>query len=68
MIRLDVKDYCKDCCDFEADVTKPEKLQIASGSEWKVMLSDTVVSCEHAKRCETIKRYLEKQITKGNNE
>ena len=56
MIRLDIQDYCASCCDFEPDVTKPVK----------VVQSDTIIRCTHAKRCECIKRYLHQQL-KGDN-
>lgn len=58
MIRLDIQPYCSSCCDFDADVTKPEKVQVDYD---KYILTDTVVRCKYAKRCEAIKRYLEQQ-------
>lgn len=58
MIRLDIQPYCLSCCDFEADVTKPEKVQTDYNT---YVLTDTVVRCKYAKRCESIKRYLEQR-------
>ena len=56
-IILEVQPYCKQCLDFEADVTKPNK--IYAGEE--IILGDTVVRCEHARRCENIRKYLVRQ-------
>lgn len=68
MIRVDVKGYCEWCCDFEADVTKPEKIEIHSNDgNSDVVMSDTIIRCRHARRCETIKRYLDRQLNKGDN-
>ena len=64
MIKLDIQEYCGSCCDFEPDVTKPFKqLHRLSGSdEVAPIQSDTIVRCEHAKRCESIRRYLKQQL------
>ena len=53
-IKLEVQPYCGACLDFEADVIKPNK--VYSGEE--IILGDTVVRCEHARRCENIRKYL----------
>ena len=66
MIRLAVEEYCHSCFDFAPDVMKPQKVRIAEGSE--VHLTDTIVQCEHRKRCASIKRYLEQQIRGDANE
>lgn len=58
MIRLDIQPYCDCCCDFEPDVAKPEKYR---DSGLNVYQTDTVVRCKYAKRCESIKRYLERK-------
>ena len=60
-IVLQVKDYCSHCLDFEADVVKPEKIYTG---DYALEYTDTIVRCEYAKRCENIKRYLEKQSSK----
>ena len=64
MIKIDVKGYCQSCTDFEPDVQRPEKLY-PIGSE-EVTVTDTIIRCRYRKRCETIKRYLEKQEDKDN--
>lgn len=57
MIRLDIKEYCDWCCDFEPDVTSPAKLH--TGED--IVMGDTIIRCTYAKRCEAIRRYLMKQ-------
>lgn len=64
MIRLEVQRYCSDCHDFEPDVTKPERLY--RDDHLNLCQTDTIVQCRYAKRCEAIKRYLERK-TKGDN-
>lgn len=62
MIRLDIQPYCGSCCDFDPDVTKPTRSTFATSiKEVEVIQSDTIVRCKYAKRCESIKRYLEQQ-------
>lgn len=51
MIELSVKDYCQECPDFDAKVN-------VKYDENKTI--HTTVTCKHAKRCEGIKRYLER--------
>lgn len=61
-IVLDVKDYCSKCYDFEPDVTKPERIVGYDICNNPVLESqtDTIVRCRYARRCENIKRYLER--------
>lgn len=59
MIRLDIKEYCNWCCDFEPETTRPKRLFKDNGDE--VAAGDTIIRCTYAKRCETIRRYLMKQ-------
>lgn len=63
MIRLDVQEYCQQCMDFRPDVDMPQKAYGTNpdGSEVEIILSDTVIRCGNRKRCEAIRRYLEKQ-------
>lgn len=60
MIRVDVEDYCQSCLDFTPDVTPPTRLLSVDNVE--VMQTDTIIQCEHRRRCSGIRRYLEKQI------
>jgi hypothetical protein len=52
MIQLDVEEYCYNCLDFEADVTKP--LRDTETNTW----SNTIIQCKYRKRCRAIKDYL----------
>ena len=68
MIRVDVKEYCESCCDFDADVTKPEKIEIYNIDGVRdIVMSDTIIRCSHSRRCEAIKRYLDRQLNKGDS-
>lgn len=60
-IKLEVKEYCASCLDFEPDVTKPERTVLYGGSEVMTVQSDTVVRCRYASRCANLVRYLNKQ-------
>ena len=57
-IVLEVKPYCTNCLDFEADVTKPARYECIEG---EFTLGDTYVRCRYAKRCENIRKYLFRQ-------
>lgn len=62
MIRVDVENYCQSCLDFQSDVVRPIRAYREGNGE--AYWTDTIVQCEHRKRCANIKRYLEQQ-TKG---
>lgn len=62
-IKLEVEDYCQECMDFSADVAAPVKAHIPGQDD--LILTDTIVRCEYRNRCRAIKRYLERQKTKG---
>lgn len=57
-IVLDVQPYCMKCLEFEADVTKPNKGYALGTGE--IILGDTIVRCEYARRCENIRKYFER--------
>ena len=59
MIRLNVEEYCHQCMDFVPDVTDPARVLSEDGRT--IMQSDTIIQCEHRRRCEAIKRYLIQQ-------
>lgn len=59
-IRLEIKDYCHNCLDFEADVTKPERMY--AENDVVGVYGDTIVRCEYRNRCKGIKRYLEQKM------
>lgn len=64
MIELSVKDYCQECPDFDTKVTIKDEDGDAIVDEFGVVsrkkVIHTTVTCKHAKRCEGIKRYLER--------
>jgi hypothetical protein len=57
-IRLEVEGYCQTCMDFSPDVIHPQRIRTADGD---VTFGDTIVQCEHKRRCANIKRYLEQK-------
>lgn len=65
MIRLEVEDYCQACMDFSADVTNPQRVRVGSGD---LILGDTIIQCEYRRRCENIKRFLERQTKETKEE
>lgn len=66
-IKLEVRDYCAECCDFEAVVTKPERTTMYSNDSQviEVLQTDTVVRCKYANRCASLVRYLTRQNKEG---
>lgn len=60
MIRVEVEEYCHACLDFSPDVIKPQRVRCVDGDN--AAQSDTVIKCEHRKRCANIRRYLEHQM------
>ena len=61
MIRVEVEDYCHPCLDFSPSVTMPARVFLDNG---ETTLGDTIIRCEHKRRCAGIKRHLE-QCMKG---
>ena len=62
MIELNAKEYCQDCLSFEPDIEPPQKMYAVDGS---MMQTNTIIRCKYYRRCESIKRYLEKANTSG---
>lgn len=65
MIVLDIQPYCQDCLVFDPDVERPQKVY---SLDEELIISDTVIRCSRRKTCAGIKRYLEKEILKGEKE
>lgn len=59
MIRVEVEQYCHSCMDFTPEVIQPVRY---FGDGNAVIQTDTIIQCEHHKRCAGIKRYLESQM------
>lgn len=62
MIRVEVEGYCQQCLDFTPDVTMPGRSYTTAGEEIAGLRTDTIIRCEHRKRCAGIKRFLEQQM------
>lgn len=68
MIKLDIREYCHNCLDFEADVERGQKcLMHRDDAGTMIHQTDTIVRCEHRNRCKAIKRYLEKEAQHAEN-
>lgn len=65
MIVLDIQPYCQDCLVFDPDVERPQKVY---NLDEELIISDTVIRCSRRRTCAGIKRYLEKELSKGEKE
>lgn len=63
MIELHVKEYCKNCTEFEpetqTDVNRVHFNDFMRGPE-EIVYANTSVTCKHAQRCECIREFIEK--------
>lgn len=59
MIKLNVKEYCHDCPNFEAE---QHRTILYSGSIDS--MSDCVIDCKHESTCHRIEEYLVEQFDK----
>lgn len=60
MIKLDVREYCQDCLEFEPQVVqKPGRLDCLSGDS--IVLGDTIIACEHLWLCEVLYNHLKRK-------
>lgn len=68
MINLQVASYCQNCPEFEPRVTKDEKDHSLFDSKTMSFVGsrycDTIITCEHAARCQGIRAFIEKEIRK----
>ena len=62
-IELEVQPYCENCLVFEPDVERPTKAY--TNFDEVLILSDTIVRCKRRNTCAGIKRYLEREMKKG---
>ena len=60
MIVLNVRPYCHNCLDFEADVEKPE---IMYAHNEPLSISNAIISCKYRNRCEAIKKHLIRNLS-----
>lgn len=72
MIKLVVADYCHNCPEFEPDVDKnSETFQTWNPMEFcgqEYVVCDTIVSCKHRYRCNSIRHQLEIDLKKVKGE
>ena len=61
MIKLEIPDYCQDCKEFEPDVAKHSSIKDGFMTI-PYEITDTTITCKHQQRCETIKKYLEREM------
>ena len=59
MIKLDIREYCQDCTEFEPQVAQ-RPAQFASLSSDTRVFGDTIVECEHRRHCEALYNYLKR--------
>lgn len=57
MIKLNVKEYCHDCPNFEAE---QHRSILYSGANTIECMSDCVINCKHESTCNKIEDYLKK--------
>lgn len=67
MIELNVKEYCKNCTEFEPETqTNVQHVcpnDFMCGPE-VIVFANTSVTCKHAQRCECIREFIEKEMKK----
>lgn len=64
-IQLDIQPYCQGCLVFDPDVERPQKVY---NLDEELIISDTIIRCSRRRTCAGIKRYLEKELSKGEKE
>jgi len=62
MIRIDVKEYCHSCTEFDPEVEYP--IHIYANND-VAQSTDTIVRCKDRGKCENIKRHLEVEERKN---
>lgn len=69
MIKLDVKDYCHTCKDFEVEVDDKRAVFYSDTSSFigeVSMYGDLTIKCAHQAKCDRIREYLKEKILKEN--
>lgn len=68
MIELNVKEYCKNCTEFELETqtnVQHEYVDDFMRGREVIVTANTSVTCKHAQRCECIREFIEKEMKKG---
>ena len=60
MIKLDIREYCQDCTDFEPQVAQRPS-QFASLSGDTRAFGDTIIEVEHRRHCEALYDHLKRR-------
>lgn len=55
MIKVEVKEYCESCTEFDPDVEYPTNFYANSEV---VYMTDTIVRCKDRRKCENIHRHM----------
>lgn len=59
MIKLDIREYCQDCTEFEPQVAqRPAQATRLSGDI--CVFGDTIVECENRRHCADLYNYLKR--------
>lgn len=65
MIKLDVNQYCQNCTEFEPEITqRPDQFNCCGfdDSGGSYLYGDTIIECEHRRRCEALYNYLKGEL------
>lgn len=62
MIKLDVKEYCQECPDFEADIESISYPTFVGDDE--VKYHDSIIRCEHRDKCQQLYKHMTKHKEK----
>ena len=63
MIRLEVKDFCQNCTEFDPETTVSERSYC--GMTGVNILADTTVTCRNAQKCNCLYEFIKKENDKG---
>ena len=63
-IRLSVAPYCEDCPGFEAKTDK-DMVERYAGNTGMSYYTEVTITCKYAGRCESIYRFIKKNMEKG---
>ena len=63
MIKLDIPQYCQNCIEFEPEITQsPYQVNCDCFGGGSCLYGDTIIECEHRRRCEAIYNYLKGEL------
>ena len=62
MIRLEVKDFCQNCAEFDPETTVNEISYM--GMTGRKIVADTTVTCRNAQKCNRLYEFIKKENDK----